>query len=262
MKKSIIINADDFGYDEDSVQTTIDCFNIGAITSASVMPLMPASTMAFEYAKKNSQFSFGLHLTFTTDTFERPVSKPELIPSLVTKEGFFHASNKLRIMALTGRLPIDQIKTEIASQIEMVLDNGVSISHIDSHGHMHKFKPFIEALKGVLPRYAITRVRNVQNQYVNKPLLSPTFWMGGVWRNRIMNNFRTTQNFFMSTGVHDKYWVDEILGKDFRGVLEIGVHPGSSNHEDSWRNIEFINIKNFIEQYQKNKINLLNWKNI
>ena len=43
MTMRIIINADDFGMDEDTVRATIECLEAGALTGATIMPNMPAT---------------------------------------------------------------------------------------------------------------------------------------------------------------------------------------------------------------------------
>ena len=53
-------------------------------------------------------------------------------------------------------------------------DAGVPVSHVDSHRHLHKYGPFAGALRRVLPGLGIERVRNVQDVYLRRRLLSPT----------------------------------------------------------------------------------------
>ena len=260
--REIIINADDFGCDDDSTLATIECFVAGALTSATIMPKMPATDLAIKFARENPQHSYGVHLTFVRDTFESPVADPRLIPALVREDGAFRPSNQLRLMALLGTLPVNQICIEIAAQIERIIDSGVSISHVDSHGHLHKFKPFVRALSETLPKYGLLRVRNVQNQYTTKPLKSATYWLGPYWRRRIMNNFVTTPHFFMSTNSQDPQWVEKILDREFDGALEVGVHPGSPLHPDSWRNNERQACLALAAEARRREIPLINWKDI
>ena len=44
----LIVNADDFGQSDDTVDATIECFEAGALTSATLMPGMPASERALD----------------------------------------------------------------------------------------------------------------------------------------------------------------------------------------------------------------------
>lgn len=47
----VILHSDDFGFDKDTLEATIDCFEKGALTSASIMVNCDASEKAIEYAK-------------------------------------------------------------------------------------------------------------------------------------------------------------------------------------------------------------------
>ncbi len=260
--REIIINADDFGHDDDSTLATIECFMAGALTSATIMPKMPATHIAIKFARENPQHSYGVHLTFVRDTVETSVADPRLIPALVHEDGSFRASDELRLRALFGALPVEQIRIEIAAQIERIMDSGISISHVDSHGHLHKFKPFVQALKEALPKYGLLRVRNVQNQYTRRPLKSPTYWLGPYWRRRIMDNFLTTAHFFMSTNSQDFQWVEKILDRELDGALEVGVHPGSPQHPETWRNHEREACLALAAEARKREISLISWKDI
>ena len=258
----MIVTADDFGYDPDSTLATIDCFKAGALTSATIMPKMPATELAFTFARENPQHAFGVHLTFVRDTVESPVADPHLIPALVGKDGAFRPSHQLRLMALLGSIPVEQICTEIAAQVERVLDSGVPVSHVDSHGHLHKFKPFVEALARTLPRYGISRVRNVQNQYTVRPFNSPTYWMGAYWRQRIMRHFVTTPHFFMGTDANDPGWIEKILARPLDGVLEVGFHPGSPLHGEAWRNSERLACLAFAVEARRRHVSFISWNDV
>ena len=260
--KKIIINADDFGYDADSVLATIECFRAGALTRATIMPKMPATELAIKFARENPQHAYGVHLTFVRDTVESPISDPSLIPALVGKDGAFFPSHQLRLKALFGNIPVDQLCIEISAQIERLIDRGVPISHVDSHGHLHKFKPFVQALAQTLPRYGLSRVRNVQNQYTVTPLKSPTFWMGTYWRRRIMDHFVTTSHFFMDTNANDPRWIEKILTRPLNGVLEVGFHPGSPLHGEAWRNNERLACLAFALEARKHRASLISWNDI
>ena len=233
----IILNADDFGLDDDTVAATVECFEAGALTSATIMPKMPATARAIEYARANPRFSFGAHLTFVADTVERPFSAPADIPALVRPDGRFIGSNDLRMRALLDKAPVDEIEREMAAQIQFLLGQGVRLSHVDSHGHLHKFKPFVVAMRRVLPRFGIRRVRTAQDVYLQRPLKSPTYWLGGIWRRRIRRHFVTTDHLFMGNSPEDaRQLAQGALLPLLRGAtIEVGVHPGRA---EPWRDEE------------------------
>ena len=234
----VVVNADDFGLSNETVDATIECFERGALTSATIMPNAPATDRALAFALSHPEFSFGVHLTLVGDGDDRPISPPEEVPGLVGAGGVLPATNLVRLRALLRRLDARQLDREISAQIAVVRDAGVPVSHVDSHRHMHKFGPVLASLARVLPSFGITRVRNVQDVYVGTPLLSPTYWLGRLWRRKLMSHFTTTNHFFMSAGSPEGGWERPLVGRIRRltgPTLEIGVHPGSM---EPWREAE------------------------
>ena len=225
----IVVNADDFGGSEETVRATIECFEQGALTSATIMPNMPATDAAVEYARSRPDLSFGVHLTFVTDGLDQPLSDPAGLDRLLGPDGRFLPTGEVRRRALLRRIPVEQIAREAEAQLTFLRDRGVPVSHVDSHRHVHKFGPFREALASVLPRFGVRRVRNVQDVWLRRPLKSPTYWLGGVWRRQLTRRFVTTDHFYMPTSAHDTGWEEALLAVARRlsgGSLELGVHPG------------------------------------
>lgn len=233
----IVINADDFGLSAETVAATIECFEAGALTSATIMATMPAAGEALAFARGRSDASFGVHLTFVGKGDERPAAPLGEIPALVDDAGRFPAVNSARVRALLRLLPVEQIEKEIAAQLSAVRAAGVSVSHVDSHKHMHKLAPFRTALRNVLPRFGVERVRTVQDVYLRRPALGATHVAGSLWRRPLRRSFRTTDHFYMPASTHDVGWAEDLLARvgTLSGeTLEVGVHPGF----DDWRDDE------------------------
>jgi predicted glycoside hydrolase/deacetylase ChbG (UPF0249 family) len=255
----IILNADDFGLDLDTVNATIECFQCGALTSATIMPKMPATQLALDYAAKHPEFSFGVHLTFVTDTVEAPLSDPKSLPALTNDRGVFLPSQRLRVLALRNKLPADQLEREITAQIGFVRDHGISVSHVDSHGHLHKFRPFVNALARVLPKFNIKRVRTAQDTYIRKPFRSPTFWVGPFWRRRIMDRFITTDHLFMPTNISDARAMQDWMPPVTDESIEVGGHPGFT---EDWRNAERQALQSFARRAVEAGHHLITWNQV
>ena len=232
----LILHADDFGSSADTVRATVDCFEQEALTSASIMPRMPATDQAIEFARARPDLDFGVHLTFVGDGDERPLTPPEEIPALANPAGRFRKTRDQRVRALLRRLPVEQIERELTSQLDAVRGRGIEITHVDSHRHMHKLPSFAEALRRVLPRFGIRRVRAVQDIYLGRPLGSPTFWLGTRWQRSLARSFTTTDHFYMPTSTSDTGWERPLLAiaKGLDGAtLEVGVHPGRAEERSA-----------------------------
>lgn len=235
----LILNADDFGACEDTVRATIGCFAEGALTSATIMVGKPATEAALTFARANPQHGFGVHLRLVADgDADRPVCDPAAVPGLVDDDGRLLRTRTLRLRALARRLPVADVEREITSQIELVREAGVEVSHVDSHRHVHKLPAVREALERVLPRFGIQRVRTVQDVYLQRPLTSPTYWIGHRWRGPLAAAFQTTEHLYLPSSAHDVGWDAPLLERCARlsgPSLEVAVHPGS---REGWRDEE------------------------
>jgi predicted glycoside hydrolase/deacetylase ChbG (UPF0249 family) len=234
----IILNADDFGLSDDTVVATVDAFEAGLLSSATIMPASPATERACAFARSRPEFSFGVHLTLVGDGDERPVSSPEDVPGLVDRAGQLHRTNNLRLRALFGAVDEEQVAREVQAQVEHVQSQGVAVSHVDSHRHLHKYGPILRGLTRGLSHVGLTRVRAVQDLYLRKPLVSVTRVLGSRWRRNVAERFATTDHFYMPATAGDTDWralLPLLSELPVRATLEIGVHPGQI---EEWRRAE------------------------
>lgn len=202
----IIIHADDFGYDRDTCNATIDAFERGLIKSASIMPTAPAANKAIEYAKQHPQYSYGIHLTFV-DGFK--AACPDGIRKLTDNSSCFLNSRIVRKRAFLFSLSSNDILKEILAQIEIVESAGIKISHLDSHGHLHKLPPFLLALKKLRKYHPDLKVRRVQNIHLHHHshrFISPFYYLNRLFDNIIQRRFITTNLFYMPANQLDTKW--------------------------------------------------------
>jgi len=230
----LIVNADDFGCSEHTVDATIACFRQGVLSSATLMPNMPAFARAAAFAREHPEFSYGLHLCLTD---ERPVSDPATIPTLVAPDGRFWRTFEFFLRALTGRIAAADLRREALAQLARMEDRGIPVRHLDAHGHVHKAAIVPCALRRVLRESGIATVRRTQNLFYRRPRLSRRGF------NVVANAFirrlgRTTDHFLMVTGTlgnGDGRWWETCIERLPSGVTEIGIHPG---WDEPWRRLD------------------------
>jgi predicted glycoside hydrolase/deacetylase ChbG (UPF0249 family) len=216
------------------VDATIECFERGVLSSATMMPNMPAFERAAAFARAHPEFSYGLHLCLTD---ERPVSDPTAIPTLVASDGCFWRTPEFFRRALTGRLAGADLRREVREQLRRMKEMGLPVRHLDAHGHVHKAAIVPCALRGVLRESGIVTVRRTQNLFYKRPRLSRRCF------NHLTNALirrlgRTTDHFLMVAGTLDSSdvcWWEYCIERLPAGVTEIGLHPG---WDEPWRRLD------------------------
>lgn len=153
----VIINADDLGKEQivnDSIEREIQKSNI---TSTTIMANADAFDGAVAIAKKYTWISYGIHLTL--DEY-RPVTDNPLFVKygIVDSKGVF-VNKAIFNTRITNEL-LEAIEAEWDAQIEKLEANGIHLSHIDSHHHVHTIPSLRNALVNVMKKHHIKRVRN------------------------------------------------------------------------------------------------------
>ena len=234
--KKIIVNADDFGLNDHTVEWTIKGFECGALTSATIMAGMPATGKAVEYAKAHPQFSFGVHFYLVDET---PMCKPEEIPSMIDpKTGKLWQTRNFILRNFAGLIKVEDLKREMRAQYLAIKDAGVPISHVDGHGHNHRLPQSIKALAELKDELGFIKVRRCQDLSVvgGKLGLLSRLINGPMQRRLADAGFVMTDHFLMNAGhTSDPKWFSKAADSLPDGVTEIGVHPGV---DEDWRRID------------------------
>ncbi|MFD2443834.1 chitin disaccharide deacetylase [Bacillus sp. CGMCC 1.16607] len=156
---TLIVNADDFGLSHGVNYGILDSHLYGIVNSATMMMNAPGTDHAIKLAKKYPSLKVGIHLVLTC-------GKPLLqdVPSLVDQNGNFNS-----LSTLTSRLDIslDELEREWTAQIEKFLVSGLSLTHIDSHHHVHTLEEFLPVVQKLANKYKIPVRTNGSNRMEN-----------------------------------------------------------------------------------------------
>lgn len=140
--KQIILNADDFGRHKCINDAVVNGVTQGCLRSASLMAVGPAFDEAVRICKQYPELGTGLHLTLIDG---HPILPADEIPSLVTNNGCFYADhNAFLKQFLCGRIRLDEVRRELAAQLQKLQAAGLQPDHIDSHQHMHVLPGIID----------------------------------------------------------------------------------------------------------------------
>jgi predicted glycoside hydrolase/deacetylase ChbG (UPF0249 family) len=256
----VIVNADDFGFDADTVSTTIALLGRGVVTSATIIGNMPGSADALRYAASERRRGFGAHLAFAGGEGERPVGSPSDCDSLMGADGYLASSTTVRLRAVAGLIRASDVESEAVAQLSLIADHGVALSHVDTHHHLHNYEPFRSVLQRVLPRFGMMRLRSAQDVRALIRPWRPVWWTGRRVAGAIRSSFRTTDHFVMlDQGRPSSWWERCETMFSEGGTLEFGCHPGTS---EAWRRLEHDSAVEFADWCDRRGISRIDWRSI
>ena len=156
--KKLIINADDFGLSHHATKAIIEAFENGLITSASLVVNGADSETAIAYAKTNNFCDVGIHLSLNET---RPAGVCEEVAFLTDENGFFFRRWHTTVVRIASniRKAVRAIHNEWRAQIEALLDSGISLSHINSHQHLHLLPPLFDVACELAQQFRIRWIR-------------------------------------------------------------------------------------------------------
>ena len=134
----LIINADDYGYNEGRTRAIIEFFERGVITSTTLMVNMPYANQAVELAARNGFVDkVGLHLNLTKGIplTSRIKDNKWFCDGNGEFNALFHLSTKRRFFM--PNVSREALRQELRAQIQRYRDYGLSAMHLDSHHHVH-----------------------------------------------------------------------------------------------------------------------------
>lgn len=217
----IIVNADDLGMSERTDDLTFSLMERGLVTSATIMANSPDLDRVLRLVPQFPRQSFGVHLNATV---YHPLTLSPLLAPLLGATGCFEPiiQNVSISPALFGPL-----FREFSAQVETLLRQGIRISHIDSHQHIHTLPGVFPIVKAVQMKFHIPRIRITRNWYIpearpgrlkmlQKQLFNTALRL--VYPSRTTDGFADFLTFFRT--------MHEFGSMPFRS-MELMVHPGA-----------------------------------
>jgi len=159
MPARLIINADDFGLTPGINRAIAELHSAGALTSATLMANGPAFDDAIRIAHTQPTLGIGCHIVLTDGV---PISPPETIPTLLgpDRKSFRASLTDFFAAVLIGKVSAADIAREALAQITRIQQQGISLTHIDTHKHTHILTRVSRPLLAVAEVADIPAVRN------------------------------------------------------------------------------------------------------
>lgn len=130
--KLLIVHADDLGLTHSENLASIMAMRVGVVNSASIMMPCPWVMEIADYAQKNPDADFGLHLTLTSEWKYMkwgPVAPLGQVQSLVNELGHFHED----CVEFGQKAKVEEAEIELRAQIELAYKMGIQPTHLDTH---------------------------------------------------------------------------------------------------------------------------------
>lgn len=232
-QKRIIVNADDFGFSTGITDGIIQAHRDGIVTSTTVAANMPAAGEAIARLAEVPSLAVGVHLNVTQGS---PLS--EAGKALTGPDGLMNwTANKLVLATLVRPGLLKAIFAECEAQIQWVLAQGVTPTHIDSHRHVHAYWPIFLGVLKLARRYDIELLRrhhevlpgrdwpeSPAKQVRNRRVLN---LLGAGCRVLAPGMLATDGTWGVAhTGLIDTQFLIQVARRARPGVIEIMTHPG------------------------------------
>lgn len=236
--KRLIVNADDFGRHELINRAVGHAFDAGCLKSATLMAGGIAFDDAVALAKKKPGLGIGIHFTLANGS---PVLPPKEIPTLVTEDGAFHGDYvKFLKRYLSGKISLDEVRAELAAQLEKIRRAGLTLTHVDSHQHLHHVPGIIEIVLELAAAAGINAMRVANTKIFDGELDSLGKFVGRLGLGSLAKfaahaahkkHFATPEHFagiVAGESVSENFMV-KLIENLRDGTTEVMLHPGTDN---------------------------------
>lgn len=238
--KRLIINADDFGLAPGVNRAIVELGQAGALSSTTLMAtaayFSPAVHMAFEQPR----LAVGCHVVLVDGS---PCLHPSEVPTLLdpkTGSSFRVSAGGFLADVVRGRVREQEIEAEAMAQIRRIQSGGLTVSHIDSHKHVHALPRVLAPLLRAARHCGVRCVRNPFEPWWSLRATRP---VSGLRRMQV-HAMRTQHRAFsrlisehamtsadgsiglLATGILDDSVLRSLLQAMPDGTWELVCHPG------------------------------------
>ena len=239
----LIVNADDLGLCEAVNEGIAEAHLNGIVTSASIMANGSAFDHAIRLCQSVPSLDLGIHLTLVE---EEPLREASTIPSLVGAGGKLHPhATTFMKKYISGGIRVREVWSELEAQIQKVLSQGISVSHLDSHQHLHALPHIRRISIELAKKYNIPAIRVPSERlrsYMLKTAKSASrvpqllavnafSWLG---KNLPLGGPDHFVGFFFGGNLHKENLQTLLQYLPPVGTCELMCHPGKKGSETTY----------------------------
>lgn len=154
----VIINADDLGKNSVVNEAIGRSLSDGVISSSTIMANNDVWEEVHHIVNQNPQASFGVHLNLTEG--RALTDNPILFQSGIVDENNCFTKRVRHLSSYTPEI-MQAVRNEWLLQLKKVIKiEGINVTHVDGHHHIHTFYPFYDILIDCLKCFGISKIRN------------------------------------------------------------------------------------------------------
>jgi predicted glycoside hydrolase/deacetylase ChbG (UPF0249 family) len=214
LPENIIANADDFGFSLSVNKSILYCYEQGYINSTSLMTNKPGFEEAVEMIHKyNIIKNVGLHINLFSSN---PITDfPD--KSYLLENGEWNKIKTKKTLNFLTPKTNGYFFNEIEAQVKKATSQGVKITHLDAHQHLHTLPAFFP----IFLKFA--------KQYKLKLRLAQTYNEGNFlkfqFRSYINQTMKKTGCNYSDKFETVEYYIKNSLPKKENSVIEVMLHP-------------------------------------
>lgn len=240
----LIVNADDFGLTAGINRAIWELHQAGAVKSATLMARAAGTEEAIKIARGTPALEVGCHVVLVDG---KPALPAKEIPSLIDpRTGRFHATlGEFLRRLLTGQVRPAEIVAEATAQIESLQGEGLALTHVDAHKHVHMFDAVLGPVLKAARQHGIRAIRNPFEPawsvratqgapWVRRSEVTLLRRLQPAWMERVRAaGFATTDGAIgvAATGTLDAATLSSLLRAIPKGTWELVTHPGYCDSE-------------------------------
>ncbi|MFH1664886.1 MAG: ChbG/HpnK family deacetylase [Candidatus Omnitrophota bacterium] len=239
--KLLIINVDDVGISDAVNEAARKCYFAGAITGVSLMACGQSFREACSMLRGLEKRQAGVHLTLTGPFVPATEDRTEIDTLLSGPGTFLYDYRRFAARYILGKINPHQIRLEFTSQIKKVEAEGFTVTHLDSHEHIHMFPGIFNIVVELALERGINYIRIPEERtivavekFAGKDLIRHMGLKMFIRYKRMMlsNTGIASNTAFLGhfhSGRIDEGILCFMMTRVGEGVTELGMHPGEEN---------------------------------
>jgi len=264
--KHLIVNADDFGLCREISMGILKARERGIVSAVSVVSVGSYFKMGWA-ALKRSGVDVGIHLTFVGR--EKALTGP--IRGLTDANGLF-LKDKMHVIPRIILKAYDRkaLEKELYTQAHCLADAGFTITHINSHQHLHLLPGMTQIVVGIAKHFNIPWVRIPQSNIWDVKGFGLNILSHRLRRILARSGLCLTDRCmgFNYSGHINQTILIQLLNEVKPGITELIMHPGlDASHLYDWgfnwqEELNALTSNTILQHIEKLGIQLTNYSGI